>query len=514
MRVAFIYSLDEFVSIEKPLRSPTSIPFGISCLASVLKREGHAVDVLVLTSDTPLEEAARKFIEEFKPDMWALSAVASQFNFITRVSKLLKQITPDKYQVLGGHHASLNTEDCLKEPYFDAICKGEGDNALKDLVGQLDAGKSPSGIDNMYIRQSNGNYEISPQSPFEQEIDYFPFPERDMWEKWTMIPDLCPSVLISRGCPYKCTYCANHAMARLSPGRYVRYRSPDKIVEEIRQILAKTPTVTDIYLEAETFGADLKMTFKICEALEAFNATRKRPISFSANFTLIKLVSANKELLERLQRANFTGMNVGLESGSERLRNGDLKRPPYKNEDLIEFCHRAKEHGIGVTLFALMGVPGETLADFQETIKVVRAAEPVHVYLSIFYPYPGTDLWKIAVDLDLIPENHDQGYERTKPNLDLPGFSSDQILHEYKWFYYKAFVGKWPLHRVLLRTMRQYLLTMPALNKIYAYLSDSRLLFSFKQSLGKEQIETVDLDTERVWSSKKSERRELAEKNQ
>ncbi len=482
MRIAFIYTLDEYATLEKPLMSPTSIPFGISCLASVLKKEGHVIDVLVLTLDTPLKAAIDKFIDEFKPDLFALTAVASQFSFISKIAALLKESSPSTYIVLGGHHASLSTESCVVDPSFDALCIGEGDIAIKELVAQLEAKKEPSGINNLWIKNKNG-VEKNPQNKFIADLNEFPFPEREMWDKWMLLPDFEPSVLISRGCPYVCTYCANHAMAKLADGKYVRYRSPENIVAEIQSIITRSPRVKRVYLEAETFGADLKMTFKICEALEEFNKTLKTPIEYFANFTLVKMVSANIELLEALQRANFTGMNVGLESGSERVRNGYLKRPRYKNEDLIEFCHRAKKYGIGVTLFVLMGVPGETLEDYYETVRVVREAEPVHIYLSIFYPYPGTDLWKVSVDLGLIPKEHKQGYERTKPNLDLPGFSHKQIKHEYVWFYYKAFKGKHPFIKVMARTFRTYLKTKPNVNRVFNQLSSSKLLLYIKQKL-------------------------------
>lgn len=482
MRVAFIYTLDEYATLEKPLMSPTSIPFGISCLASILKKEGHPVDVLVLTPDTPLRPAINQFIEDFKPDLFALTAVASQFNFISKIAALLKEITPSTYTVLGGHHASLSTESCTEDPSFDAICIGEGDLAMKELVEQLDKKMEPSGIKNLWIRKQ-GCFEKNAQNTFIADLDAFPFPEREMWNKWMLMPDFEPSVLISRGCPYVCTYCANHAMAKLAEGKYVRYRSPENIVEEIKSIIGRSPGVKRIYLEAETFGADLRMTFKICEALEKFNQTLKAPLEYFANFTLVKVVSTNTELLEALQRANFTGMNIGLESGSERVRNGYLKRPPYKNEDLIEFCHRARKYGVGVTLFVLMGVPGETLEDYYETVKVVRAAEPVHVYLSIFYPYPGTDLWRVSIELGLIPKEHKQGYERTKPNLDLPGFTHEQIKHEYVWFYYKAFKGKHPFLKVVARTLRTYLKTKPRLDGVFNQLSSSRFLFNIKRKL-------------------------------
>lgn len=483
MRVGFIYTLDDYARIDKPLRAATDISFGISCVAAMLKKNGHNVNILVITRDTPLQEALEKFHNEFQPDMFGITAVASEYAFVVKVARKIKSLWPSKHIILGGHHASLSTDICLQEPSFDFICVGEGDQAMAELVSQLESGTTPKGIPNLCIRLPDGSIDKSPTSNFIANLSDLPFPEREMWHKWIALPDERPSVLISRGCPYKCTYCANHAMAKLAPGKYVRYRSPEHIVAEIRKIILDQPNVEDIYLEAETFGADLRYTFPICEALAELNATLIKPLRFSANFTLIKLISSNTKLLEALQKANFTNVNIGLETGCERLRNGNLERPPYKNEDLIEFVKKAKEYDIDVTFFVLMGLPTESLTDFKETLRVVREAQPIHVFLSIFYPYPGTKLHKIAEDLGLINKNPQYGYERTKVNLDLPEFNSKQIMREYVWFFYNVYKGKKPLLQVLARTFVTYLSTKPMLFKFYRKLGDKKFFLYLKTQL-------------------------------
>ena len=244
------------------------------------------------------------FIEEFRPDLYCMTAVASQFVYISQVAAVVKQIDPDKSIILGGHHASLCPEVCIKDPSFEAICISEGEAALLRYAACIEENLNasspkqiPSGIENLWIKQPDGSVEKNPQGSFNVDLDEIPFPDREMWDPWVISPALRPSVLISRGCPYVCTYCANHAMAELADGKYMRYRSPVSIVAEIRELIARYPEITEIYLEAETFGADLKMTFRICEALEEFNRTLETPIKFGANFTLIKRISQNIELL-------------------------------------------------------------------------------------------------------------------------------------------------------------------------------------------------------------------------
>lgn len=239
-------------------------------------------------------------------------------------------------------------------------------------------------------------------------------------------------------------------------------------------MVARYPGLTEIFLEAETFGADLKMTFPICEALAEFNRTRERPIQFSANFTLIKRISDNDELLEALRRANFTLMNIGLESGSERLRNGYLQRPPYRNEDVVRFVRKARTYGIDVVFFVLMGLPTETLAEYYETVQVCRDAQPYDVYLSIFYPYPGTKLFEVTKELGLIPREQRHGYERSRPNLELAEFPTKRLLHEYVWFFYKVYHGRRPLPSVMLKVLRQFVLTKPAANRLFNRTVNSR----------------------------------------
>jgi anaerobic magnesium-protoporphyrin IX monomethyl ester cyclase len=477
MRVAFVYTTDDYVTQAKPIKNLGIVPFGITYLSAVLKKAGHVTRLLVVTPDARLDETVGAFLLDFRPQVIALTAVASQYLYVREAAASFKRLAPSLPVILGGHHASLRPDVCIADPSIDAICISEGERALLRYVSSLETtpGGVPTGIPNLWIKQMDGSIEKNPPETFNVDLDEIPFPDREMWEPWVLAPENRPALLISRGCPYLCTYCANHAMAGLAGGKYTRYRSPASIVAEVQELVARYPAVTEIFLEAETFGADLKMTFPICEALAEFNRTRDVPIQFGANFTLIKRISDNVQLLEALQRANFTWMNIGFESGSERLRNGYLQRPPYRNEDVIHFVEKARGHGIDVIFFVLMGLPTETVGDFHETIQVCRDAQPYDVFLSIFYPYPGTKLFDVAMTMGLISSDQRYGYERSRPNLELPEFPTKRLLHEYVWFFYKVYGGRRPFPRVMLKVLRQYVLTKPRLNAAFNRLVNSRL---------------------------------------
>ena len=179
-------------------------------------------------------------------------------------------------------------------------------------------------------------------------------------------------MLVGRGCPFRCTYCSNHILGKLAKGPYVRFRSPGNIMKEIEQI-TQNPHISNVYLEVETIGVKIEFALQLCQALSQFNEKRNIPIKFKINLAVTHKPFQDTDLMNSLfttfKQANIVGINIGLESGSERIRNEVLRRPRYSNEDIISFCTYAKEYDIRVTMFVMIGLPGESLADFRETFK-------------------------------------------------------------------------------------------------------------------------------------------------
>ncbi|MDD9877870.1 MAG: radical SAM protein [Magnetovibrio sp.] len=485
MKIGCVYTVETYNSIEQPLSAATEIPFGLSIIATVLKEAGHEVELFVITPDTPIDDYVGDYLRREGPQLFCFSAVSTQYWQVKKVAAHVKSIDANVFCVLGGHHSSLNSQEVIDEGFFDAICVGEGERAVTDLADALarrdpDDLAIPPALDiaNLWFRNAaDGAVHKNPTAPFREDIDALPYIDRELWDKFTARPDDYPAVLLGRGCPFKCTYCSNHAMEKLSGGHYVRFRSPENIVGELQYIRRIHPGVDRVYLEVETFGANRKASYAVFDALAAYNAGLERPIRFGVNMALTSNYMMNPErrveLFEKAKAANILTINIGLESGSERLRKL-MHRPKYSNDELIEFSRDAGEYGIRIVFFVLLGLPGETLEDYFETIRVARAAQPHLCYVSIFFPYLGTDLAATAIEMGLIDRStlSPRG-ERSIAQLDLPGFSKRRIRFEYVIFAWRVYRGHWSKMKVAAHVAYAFLKAFPRFYSAYLYVRNN-----------------------------------------
>ncbi len=476
MKIGCVYTVEAYASVEKPMQAPNEIPFGIGFIISVLQEAGHDVELFVITPDTPLDALLGRYIRRERPGMFCFTAVSTQYWQARKTARFVARTDPGIFRILGGHHASLNPEAVIEDGDFDAICVGEGERAVTELAESLGANDgNPRDIMNLWFRdRETDEVHRNPSAEFRGDLDALPDLNRRIWDPWMEQPDEYPSLLLGRGCPFKCRYCSNHAMAKLSEGRYVRFRSPENIVGELVNIRRDYPGVERVYLEVETFGANRKASYAIFDALAAFNKSQDRPISFGANLALTSSFMSDaerlNELMSKAKAANVVTINVGLESGSDRVRNEVLLRPKYKNDELVQFCQEARDHDIKIVFYVLMGLPGETVADYMETVRVARAAQPYTCLVSIFFPYLGTDLATESIHMGLIDsESLSPKGERSSAQLDLPGFSRRRIRFEYIVFWWRVYRGHWRLPKVLANMAAAYLRAHPKVYSLYLF---------------------------------------------
>jgi len=454
MKILFIFSLEDTQSVSKPLRSWTSIQFGISYISSVLKGEGHHTQLVVLGSNNNWVNNIKilnKFMEEFSPNFICFTAVASQYPFIKQIASKIKSQWPDKYLVIGGVHATLNPTEVISGP-FDVVNIGEGEYPLLELCRQKEANAIPRGIANLWIKSPDGEIEKNPSRPFLQDIDNLPFPDREMWAPWIkeqMGEEL--SLLLGRGCPYGCTYCCNHALKKVASGKYVRFRSPENIIKEVAFLHSTFPSHSQIYFEVESIALNKDWLIELCRQLEEFNSSINNFISYGCNFR-ISPQSIDEKIFFALKKANFLRINIGLESGSERIRKEILKRD-YSNKDFLDVTVMARKVGLKISVFNMIGLPGETYDDYLETVSLNRQCQPENHYTGIFFPYPGTKLYEICIKEGFIKGNIIQRFERKQPSIDYPLFSKRQIKKAYIWFNYRVYRGYRPLWWLIIKTI-------------------------------------------------------------
>jgi anaerobic magnesium-protoporphyrin IX monomethyl ester cyclase len=427
LNVLFVHAEDDHYTRKKPLEGYERMQFGISYISSILKEKGHETRLVVPTRES--DAAVFEYIRDFNPGLICFTSVYTVFDLISEVARRVKKRHPDIFLAVGGPHASLRPDECL-EGAFDAVCVGEGEYATLELVEQLESGRSPRGIPNLYIKR-DGGVERNPTRPFLEDIEALPFPDREMWLPWVANPLSRPSVLAGRGCPFQCTYCCNHALRRLADGKYVRLRSPENIAEEISSIKKVYYLLQEMYLEVETLGADSEWALELCSLLEDINDQYDVPISYGTNLRVTPNTDYEK-LFAALKKSNFDFVNIGLESGSERVRREILKRR-YSNRDVMNAVEAARRHGIRVGFYNLIGLPGETKEDFRETVRMNRVCKPDWYLLSAFFPYPGTELHETSLELGLIHEDLDRKLERRRPVLDQPQFTKRQVRRRLTW---------------------------------------------------------------------------------
>lgn len=467
MKVLFIYSLEDIQSIVKPLRSWESIQFGVSYLSSMLKTHGHKTHLVVLGSNYLKDSLriVRSAIDEFSPELVCFTAVSSQYPFIEKVASFVKSNWSKKMIMLGGVHATLNPEE-VDINVFDAICIGEGEYPIVEFCSQLEKGSAPRKIANLWIKLQDGTVEKNPVRQFIHDLDSLPFPDRLMWTPWMkekLGDDI--AVLIGRGCPYSCTYCSNAALKKIASGKYVRMRSCDNIIKEIALVNEMYPENKKIYLEVESIAFNMAWVLELCKKLTVFNSSVGNSLFYGCNFRITKH-SVNEELFAELKRANFSKVNIGLESGSERIRKEILKRD-YSNEEFLKVVAMARRQGLKVYVFNIIGLPSETFKEYMETVSLNRQCQPDDHFTGIFFPYPGTEIYDICVEKCLLINSVSARLERKQAVIDLPDFSKRQIQSAYIWFNYRVYKGYRPLWKILIRVVIVKLRSSPRSNLIF-----------------------------------------------
>lgn len=461
LRIVCVYTVAALDS-SSPLPDGSCIPYGISMIATVLKHAHHDVRLLVLTGKSDLHKILSTIHREFHPTLICLTSVATQFPLVAQVARAIKSIDPATYIALGGPHASLNPQECLQMAPVDAVCIGEGEKAVLELADCIEGGGRPTGIANFFFRlPDSGGIERNETLPFNDVLDNLPFIDRDMWRPWLSQPDGSSVIFVGRGCPHRCSYCSNHALSKLASGKYLRFRSVENVLAEVA-VVCETSEIRHIYLEVETIFAVPSYALELFEALARFNAAQKDPVEFGINIALtsalMKRPQVMEDLISAMRSANVVSLNVGLESGSERIRNEVLRRPRYGNDEWIRFSKEAKKHGIKVIPYVMIGLPEETLQDWNETIRVLQLSEVYNLRLSVFYPYPGTDLHRHVKDKGLAsPHVIDGTLERRRVSLRLPGFSRRRVMLEFFLCHYRVFEGMWPWSTRLLWVVRGFL---------------------------------------------------------
>lgn len=424
MRILFIYT---DISTNQHLH----IQHGVSSISSVLKQGGHSTSLLYLNQEISQEELTRQ-VEELKPDLIGFSTGTHQWRFAREYSRWIKE-NFNLPIICGGIHPTLAPEEVISEPGIDMVCRGEGEPALLELANRMEEGKDISRIQNLWVKILGEEIIKNPLRELIPNLDTLPFPDRDIYDHDRLLRGNAYEhmLMASRGCPFKCSYCCSPAVNRLysRKGNPVRMRSPQNVIEELT-MLQNRFRVESFFFEDEIFTLNHHWLKEFCQLYQ-----NKFTIPFKV---YVRVETVNRDTLKLLKDTGCSTILIGVESGNEDIRRKVMNRK-MKNEDIIRVFRMADEIGLKTWNFNQIGVPGDTKETIQETIDLNLKISPDHIQISIFFPYPGTELHKLCEKNGYLTGEELTSYFHDMSVLNLPTITREEIQKCFNNFRQLAF---------------------------------------------------------------------------
>jgi anaerobic magnesium-protoporphyrin IX monomethyl ester cyclase len=412
---------------------------GLMSISAYLKQTGYPDIHFGYYPDKGYLQQWQDDLDKIKPQLIGIYATAPQFQFIQKMIQAVSD--PNCFIILGGPHPTI-FHQCLEQtPRLNAICIGEGEYPMLELAQVLEQGKDFTRIKNLRIRHQ-GRIIENPTRPLIQDLDSLPFVDRELGDHQKVIDNWGLSqvrILAGRGCPFNCTFCSNHRIRKMQEGRYVRFRSANHIIEEIK-VLQKKYRFNEILFDDDICWIDRNLVY---EFAERYKKEIGLPFMFSGRVEIL-----DRDKLTKLKEAGGTRVGFGVEHGDQTFRSQVLRRKTT-NKQMLEISRIAREVGLQIKTLNMVGLPGETPELHQATVKLNQQIQPDVAGISIFYPFPGTDLYDLCLKEGYLKEDqaalNDDDVIYKKSILDMPQFEPEAIQKSLKWFAFKVF---WPYSKI------------------------------------------------------------------
>jgi magnesium-protoporphyrin IX monomethyl ester (oxidative) cyclase len=402
-------------------------PIGLGYMASSLEKNGYEVKIL----DAGIEKwrklnvdkdgikyvgmdwkEVEERIRQENPDVVGINilTVHSRNAYIT--AKIVKKVNKNILVIAGGPHVPARPEEVISNPYIDVIVLGEGELTMVDIVKTFEKNKSFKDVKGIWYKK-NGKTRKNEPRPLIQNLDELPFPAWHLLniEKYfesqkcgqfsqdaygRMFP-----MITSRSCPFACIFCS----IRLIMGRGFRPRSPENVIEEIKQLVQKYD-IEHISFQDDNLTLNKSRVEKICDLIvkENLKITWSAPNGVRADML-------DEGLLRKMKKSGCNSIFIAPESGSQEVINNIIgKRLDLKQvENIVRLCRKI---GISCGCFFMVGLPGETIEQIKETVNFAKRMKSLgaHTCGTIAQPYFGTTFYDICKE---------KGY-LTKDDKDLP----------------------------------------------------------------------------------------------
>jgi radical SAM superfamily enzyme YgiQ (UPF0313 family) len=385
---------------------------GLGYIAAALRQEGHEAwiyDANNATEDEPnypQEELFARYsaglnnvdghpvwreftrvLSEFQPQVVGISVRSVDAPSGLICADLVKRWNSSTTVLMGGIAATATPQQFLTNS-VDLVVRGEGEGITKEVIARLASGTDPHLCDGITWMRG-GNIIHNPNRHLIDDLDRLPFPAREALLfsnrlSRGRLTKMMGDLITSRGCPHKCTFCANNVLW----GNYrVRVRSSEAVVREM-ELLRDKFGVTECVLWDDHFTENRRRVLEICGEI------RQRSLGLKW-ITFARATSIDVELVRALRSAGCCQLQIGVESGSERILKQTRKGVTLG--DVRRAARVLREEGMEWLAFLMIGFPGETRGEMMATMDLVDELQPDRVAVSVVTPYPGTELYSQAI---------------------------------------------------------------------------------------------------------------------
>jgi len=371
------------------------IPLGLGYLAAVLREGGHEVMIFdAAIEDVGVDYYLDRAEEEGRPyGMIGITATTPLINDAWEMAQLGKQ--RGLITVLGGPHLTIMPLESLQPPhtaYVDYVFKGEAEYSFLELINTLEAGHEPGLIPGINFRRGE-ELIVSPESPMIPDLDALPFPAHDLFkiERYTNLQPLTDgldlharsfTILTSRGCPYKCTFCSKPVT-----GDTWRARSVESIVAEWRW-LVKGLGATEIGMTDDIWNLKLPRAKELCRRLVEEGLNTVPWVTVHG----MKVNHTDLELFQLMKAAGCKRVGFGVENGDEHMLRNVIRKGQTLDQVREAFAN-AKAAGLQTMGFFIFGMPGDNEETMEKTIQLALELDPQLANFMLAAPFPGTVMY-------------------------------------------------------------------------------------------------------------------------
>ncbi len=381
-------------------------PLNLMYLAGALEEASIVVEIWDDDLYQLGPEKIMDVVSKIDPIIVGITATTATIKKSLKYIKNIKKFFPNVLTVIGGSHSTFAPIETLnEEPALDIVSIGESEETLVEIAEKYFINENKayfSDIKGIVYREdyiNHGNMEddenrdvkikITEPRPLIEDLDKLPLPARHLVPfKSYKLSNQSGGMITSRGCPFSCNYCSSSLMM----GKKFRTRSPENVVNELEELTCKYGLKEIAFLD-DIFMLNKKRAILIADEIK----NEDIDVEFVASS---RVNTVDKSLLESLRDVGMKTLYCGVESGSQRVL--DLMGKGITLQQAQNAFKTAKKVGIDIIGSFILGYPGETAKEMDETIDFSIKLNPDYSQYSILTPFPGTPIHSQLSQDDLL----------------------------------------------------------------------------------------------------------------